>query len=176
MKTITIDGVQIPTDKLIAAGWKAPEEKKSIVWKPEIGESYYYLINGYCLFMCKWDGNGGDELMYAVGNCYRTKEDAQRAADVTKATVRVNRRIEELNGGWVADWKNDNQKKWFLEYDYGTEFLTSLNRVFGMRARGTCQFPNKLMWIASKTIAETIIGEMHDDLCTIFGVERGEQI
>ena len=43
MKTITIDGVQIPTDKLIEAGWKAPEVKKSVVWKPEIGERFYYI-------------------------------------------------------------------------------------------------------------------------------------
>lgn len=174
MKTITIDGLQIPTDKLIAAGWKAPEEKKSIVWKPVKGECYYYIDSCGNVLRTAW----GDDCSYYddisrsdYGNIYKSFEEVQRAVDLTKATVRVNRRIEELNDGWVADWKNDNQKKWYIvvnKYDSWNKF--SFSYYFELR------FSNKLLWIASGTIAEIIIKEMHDDLYTIFGVERGEQI
>ena len=162
MKTITIDGVQIPTDKLIEAGWKAPEVKKSVVWKPEIGERFYYIN----LFGIVTFGRWVDEYinMFDMGNCYRTREEAQRALDVIKATVRVNRRIEELNDGWVPDWKNAYQNKFILVYMH-------LVKKFSP-CLCTSQHKPYLSFLKSESIGEKIINEMHDDLCTIWGIKK----
>lgn len=163
MKTITIDGVQIPTDKLIEAGWKAPEVKKSVVWEFEIGERFYYInLSGIVTF-----GRWFDECIYMfdMGNVYRTPAEAQRAVDVIRATVRVNRRIAELNEGWVPDWQNKDQKKWLFNHRYR-------NQGFGVFAWYAYDFYPRLFPSKSESIGEKIITEMHDDLCTIWGIEK----
>ena len=48
------------------------EEKKSKVWKPKIGESYYDL-GATCL---TWRDDSSDNYLYSIGEVFKTAEEA----------------------------------------------------------------------------------------------------
>ena len=62
--------------------WDA--DKKQIVdykLKPKIGDAYYYIDCFLDVVDDIWSGDRMDDLVYTSGNCFKTKEEAQRYAD-----------------------------------------------------------------------------------------------
>ncbi len=67
-------------------GWKVEEVKEE--WRPKMGTAYYCVnIDGGILEQC-WDDYHADENRLKVGNCYRTEEEAQAAAQRVKKAYR----------------------------------------------------------------------------------------
>ena len=54
-------------------------------WKPELEETFFIIVHVYgesfCVSELRWDGVDDDEEMYRLGNCFRTREEAQEVAD-----------------------------------------------------------------------------------------------
>lgn len=93
---------------------------KSKVWKPERGETYYcswggIVYNNYC------NSDFIDNNRYAIGNCFKTEEEAQNAVERLKIRAELQRYADEHNDKPI-DWKDTNQKKWhiFFNYNEGT--------------------------------------------------------
>lgn len=62
--------------------WDA--DKKQIVdykWKPKIGDNYYYIDLFLDVVDDIWSDDRMDDLVYTSGNCFKTKDEAQRYAD-----------------------------------------------------------------------------------------------
>ena len=62
--------------------WDA--DKKQIVdykWKPKVGDNYYYIDLFLDVVDDIWSDDRMDALVYTSGNCFRTKEEAQKYAD-----------------------------------------------------------------------------------------------
>lgn len=50
------------------------------IWKPKEGETYWNVNAGADIAKKTWGGLNCDEILYQVGNCFRTEE-AATAAD-----------------------------------------------------------------------------------------------
>lgn len=63
-------------------------EKVDERWKPEEYEVYYFVGTECDIGYLKWEKYVADEDRYKVGNCFKTKEAAQRAAEEIKALLK----------------------------------------------------------------------------------------
>lgn len=104
MKTIKLkNGVELNLTKEQEQELLAQLEKKKGRWKPEEGESYYY-IDGDCE-VCETEQYDSDyyKFRYSIGNVYRTEKEAQEALDT----------------GWVARLQSEQRiKDYILEKGY----------------------------------------------------------
>lgn len=61
-------------------------------WKPKADETYFSVLNcyGHPFFVSEleWDGEPVDEATYLLGNCFRTREEAQEVADKFNALLK----------------------------------------------------------------------------------------
>jgi len=76
------------------------------LWKPAIGEGYYYIGCDGFISVMKNDGTIFDKDIISMGNAYRTQEEAERARDKRVVT----QRLRELAGGYrfkagVTNWE-----------------------------------------------------------------------
>lgn len=97
---------------------KKSTEKKPKVWKPKDGDTYYYIKTNYPLLtigsVC-WGYNGCfDNLLYEIGNCYRTREETTFALEKQKVITELKRFAQEHNE--KIDWNNEDQRKYHLYY------------------------------------------------------------
>ena len=95
--------------------------KESKVWKPIEGERVWILTGNSTIiridnFTVRECGN-----YYQVGNCFKTKEEAEFARDKQIFLTRFERYLRE-NEDEPVDWKNESQNKFCLRYDYFRPF------------------------------------------------------
>ena len=69
-----IKELQDELDQLKAAKIEAEQLKR---WKPKIRELYYCINCGGALTQWYWLENDVDEWLYLIGNCFKTKEEAE---------------------------------------------------------------------------------------------------
>ena len=75
---------QFLLDALHADGKDWDADNKQIVdyrWKPKIGETYYYIDCYIEVVDDHWSDDRLDNLVRNIGNCFKTKEEAQKYAD-----------------------------------------------------------------------------------------------
>lgn len=90
---------------------------KSKAWKPKNGELYYSCSwNGNVYSYC-WSNDFFDEKNYLIGNVFKTKEEAENAVERLKIRAELQRFADEHNDKPI-DWKDTNQKKWRICFDY----------------------------------------------------------
>lgn len=57
------------------------------VWKPKVGEEYFYINQyGYCV-QSKNEGNKVDDLLFSIGNYFQTLDEARECAKVLSSTI-----------------------------------------------------------------------------------------
>lgn len=69
--------------------WDA--EKKQVVdwkWEPKEGDDYYYIDNDGDIWSDTWDECPIDDDRYDFGNCFKTKEEAEAAAERVKKALK----------------------------------------------------------------------------------------
>lgn len=100
------------------------------VWKPADREKYYYIRNdgevyhGFYEKYCSADcGN------YSMGNCFRTREEAEFAAEKLKVSAELKRFAKENNE--EIDWNKQTQLKYHLFYNHrDKEIVIDYNTVY----------------------------------------------
>lgn len=97
---------------------KANKPKR--IWKPEIGE-WYYCVNGSTSLGVNcfkyMEESFFDKHAYFIGNCFKTREEAEFALERLKVIAEMKRYITE-HDNVELDWKNGRQMKYLLEYNY----------------------------------------------------------
>ena len=135
-----------------------PEHKR---WRAEYGGSYYSLGESLSVIEeVEYDG-AVDENLHAIGNYFKTEEEAQKAADWLRAfTV-----LRDDTRGLKANWKDGSQLRWGVEYNYDTNRL-SVYLTFGIQ--------DGVIYFASKDDAEESIKAHEREWLTFFncGVEE----
>lgn len=131
---------------------KAMEVKKVGRWKPKHWEAYY-CDNWYKAYRTTWVGTKFDNWHLETWEVYKTEQEAQFARDRKVFITKVNDRIDELNDGWVADWSNSNQMKYYIYWIKGLDWHCSNTRRWDV-----------LNCVKSREVAEQIISEFKDDL------------
>lgn len=101
------------------------EEKKSKpkVWKPECGEWYWYIGSDGQISHCEWANDRIDRGRYSMGNCFRTKEEAEFAREKQKIKIELQRFADEHNDLDKEKWDGINLH-YTIRYDVGDEALT----------------------------------------------------
>ena len=83
-------------------------------WKPEWNEHYYYIQpNGVTVFTNNL--SDVDQSIVAIGNCFKTKEEAEFEVDRLKVLAE----LKEF--AFEPDWKDGKQDKYALAYNHVTD-------------------------------------------------------
>ena len=120
----TGDGVAvtgIAFEAALADDWEIVEEKKKY-WTPKENEKYFYIED--CMGVSD-DRNVQAPIDYCrfnIGNCFKTKEEAEHILEKLKVIHELQKFAYENNEGEI-DWKNFNQCKYKIFYDAEDEDL-----------------------------------------------------
>ncbi len=72
------------------------------VWKPADNEKYYIIGHDGDVCDFNWYDDESDNGMYDIGNCFKTEEEAEFAAEAIKTYVALKRYAEEHNERKIA--------------------------------------------------------------------------
>lgn len=100
------------------------EEKKSEpkIWKPEYGDWYWYISSDGQVDNCEWVNGPIDRGRYSMGNCFKTKEEAEFAREKQKVKTKLQRFADEHNDPEKLEWDGINPH-YTIRYDIGDEAL-----------------------------------------------------
>ena len=99
----------------LADDWEIVEEKKKY-WTPKEKEKYFYIED--CMGVSD-DRNVQAPIDYCrfnIGNCFKTKEEAEHILEKLKVIHELQKFAYENNEGEI-DWNNFSQNKFYLIYD-----------------------------------------------------------
>lgn len=100
------------------------KEVKESKWKPIIkGTSYFYVDEEGEISTDQWVDDGIDNYRYYTENCFRTEYEAKQHLKNIKTGIELRKLAEKLNKGEKVDWKDKNQEKRFLRYDYNAGII-----------------------------------------------------
>ena len=136
------------------------EINESTRWKPEINQEYYWLDSCGSVYSDAWDdGSTINNVRFKIGNCFETKEEAEKTVEYLKAlaTVRGDATSKFVKG----------ERNWYVYYDTNLNSINSSisctmldNGIFGLPYFATIEDARKSI-------------ELHkNEWLTIFGVEE----
>lgn len=103
------------------------EEKKSEpkIWKPEYGNWYWYIGSDGQVDNCEWVNGPIDRGRYSMGNCFRTKEEAEFAREKQKIKTELQRFADEHDDPEKLEWDGENEH-YRIGYDIDADdFITT---------------------------------------------------
>lgn len=128
-------------------------KKQGKAWKPEKEESYYAIYGDGNIDRATWHDSISGNKRYAIGNCFRTKEEAEATVEKIKIYTQLKRLAEEINTEPI-DWKNERQWKNEIVYNASTDCLIQLHEA-DMRTIGQIYSTNPdFLRIAKERIGE----------------------
>lgn len=93
---------------------------KRSVRRPKNNEMYFY-ISGECeICFHRWRNDSIDNRYYEIGNCFKTKEEAEFALEKRRVEVELQHFAEENNEREI-DWEDEGQNKYCMYYDIVTD-------------------------------------------------------
>ena len=129
---------------------------KNKVWKPEKDETYYYSYSDGNIEEATWDNLNVDENRYAIGNCFKTKEEAEFALERQKVITELKRFALEHNEKEI-DWSNDDEQKKYCLYFNHERNRIMINNFY------VSQFLSEQIYFTSDTIAQQAIKEIGEE-------------
>ena len=137
------------------------EVNESTRWKPELGYKYYLSDSNGSIYDSVWSNDYIDRSRSEIGNCFETKEEAERVVEYLKAlaTVRGDATSKFVKG----------ERNWYVYYDTN---LNSINSSISctMLDNGIFGFP----YFATIEDAKKSIELHKDEWLTIFGIKEEE--
>lgn len=108
--TINLEGLsKEEREQLLGLVEKAKRvEKSEKVWKPEYGDWYWYISSDGQVDNCEWVNGSMDLGRYAMGNCFRTREEAEFAREKQKIKTELQRYALEHNDPEKEAWNLKN--------------------------------------------------------------------
>lgn len=100
--------------------------KESKVWKPVLGETYWYVDSFGDIYQNNGENMLGDKYRYNLGNCYKTEGEAIFARDKRIFMTKLERDFIENSD--EIDWGNMYQNKYHMficEDDIAKSFYNS---------------------------------------------------
>lgn len=97
------------------------EIKESTRWKPEIDQKYYCFGSDGSVIDDDWCGLSIDHNRFDIGNCFQTKEEAEKSVERLKAW-------ERLKGAGLKfkDWNKSNYDRTFcINAEVGHDVVAS---------------------------------------------------
>lgn len=91
-------------------------------WKPEDGDTYYYIRSNGDIFDCEWDNDSLDKGCFTINNVFKTIAEAKFEVEKRKVFVKLQDYADLYNEREI-DWRDleSDIKKYYLTYDYNGE-------------------------------------------------------
>ena len=109
------------------------EINESTRWKPRIGQKYYLLDSNGSVYDSVWSNDYIDRNRSEIGNCFESREEAEKAVEKLKAWKRL-----KDSGLKFKDWNKSNYDKTFcinaeIEHDMvAFDFFKDLRTALDM--------------------------------------------
>lgn len=117
MNKITINGIELEITDEQAAELVAQYKAKQSDF-PTQGQSYYALgPDGEIGQSVYYKGRGCQEWDKSIGNCFRTREEAEHYRDCLVALNTLKK-----SSDFAPDWGDSDQRKYFIEHCNNEEF------------------------------------------------------
>lgn len=101
----------------ILEDWFEELEESKGSWRPELGGKYFHITGSGEPFANKWGDNSIDASYSAVGNVFRTKEEAEKAL----AWLKARKTLFDDAKGFEPNWGTGGELKWYVCYDWETD-------------------------------------------------------
>ena len=111
-----LEAAQNEITKLQQAIEKA--EAENDVW-PKEGDEYWYISSlGSCAVDTFSKSSNVDAMRIAIGNCYKTKEEAEQVVEKMKVMAELKRLADKSwkEAGVEIDWSEDSIIKYFVRF------------------------------------------------------------
>lgn len=99
---------------------KKSNGSKRNLWKPNYGRKYFYINDCGGIMNSEWYDDRIDSEFYKIGNCFKTKEEAELELERIKIKTEL-RRFAEENNECEIDWTDRKQNKWLICYNYDSK-------------------------------------------------------
>lgn len=136
-----------------------PEEPKT-VWGLKEGDRYWFIRTNNWVDDCMWNDSQYDIGCRVGGNCFLTKEEAEKELAHRKAKAILERDTK----GFKPDWNISNQCRWYVCYNHYGKWL-KIDKDFSLFNYGNLCF-------ATKEDAEASIKAHEKEWKTYLGVEE----
>jgi len=158
-----IDGVEIPDEKLIEAGWTPPAKKEvKKRWRGDDEHPYFYINLYGNVTSAPESRYTEDNARYLLGNYYSSKKEAEKARDKQLAYMRLQDALLEYSDGWEPDWSDGEHAKYVIYWNHR-------RRAFVADKRFEWQYEG--VFVGTKEACERLIKEHEDDLRAVWGLE-----
>lgn len=85
--------------------------KKGVRWEPQFGDKYFYLSGRGFVQSSAWTKHEYDFQRFNLGNCFKTKQEAEEYKENLLTKQQLKDLALELNDGVEIDWENKWQNK-----------------------------------------------------------------
>ena len=124
------------------------KSKTKEAWKPKAEEDYFCIdTNNNVIMACVWCGGRYGESNYAIGNCFKTEEEAEFAIEKLKVQAELRHYAEAHN-------ENEKETNYKIYYHKTNKYL-SIQEIF-------C-FLDESATFTSRNIAEDAVNEIGAD-------------
>ena len=137
------------------------EKKPYEVEVPEDIEDYIYINNVGNIYNLNTFTISEIEKIYKRGLAFETRKEAEQFDKERILLIKLHKWAEEHNGGWTPDWENEDERKYFIEYDSRFESL-------GFDSYQMFNPFSKLPYFKSEEIGEKFIKEFGDEIKEVF--------
>ncbi|MGI6500325.1 MAG: hypothetical protein ACOX1S_05445 [Anaerostipes sp.] len=137
---------------------------KSKVWKPKNYERYYFIKNSDTADNSIWNNDSVDFRRYDMGNIFKTRKEAEFAAEKQKVIVELKRYAIEHNEG-IIRWADGNEYKYHISYSHELNKILISSRIY---VQDMAQ-----VYFTSMKIAQDAINAVGEDRLKkyLFGIE-----
>ena len=113
------------------------ESKKEGKWKPALYELYWYRGDEGINIFDTWENDEIDEWRRENLKIFKTEEACERYWRFVDTVKEKSYEFSEL------DWRNDDIRKWVIEYNYSTDQLLQVSRYRHTKHFGLVYFKNE---------------------------------
>ena len=136
------------------------EVNESTRWKPEKFQNYYHVGGDGFVYSDTWaNGSAVDNGRFEIGNCFKTEEEAKRAAEYLKALATVR--------GDATTKFSKGKNNWYVSYNVAHNCL-DVNIISYSIDNGIFGLP----YFATAEDAQRSIELHRNEWLTIFGVKE----
>lgn len=125
-------------------------------WAPKKGQTFWYIDEEGDIYDAPWTDWQPNRKMLAIGNVFKTQEEAEAHGDWLKAVAEI-----KGSSNFVPDWNNFDQEKWSVAYDHVDNDLETRN------------FYSAIALYRTKEEARRAIEDHKQAYLTYFGVKEG---
>ena len=137
------------------------EIKESTRWKPEVHQCYYYISSSGGILDDVWNNYDSDRKLFSMGNCFQTKEEAERVVEYLKA-------LAVVRGDATKNFVK-GERNWYVYYDAAYKWLDIVSNFSDIK-NGIFGLP----YFATEEDAKRSIELHKNEWLTIFGIEEEE--